>query len=208
MLILTFQKREVVSKILKGEYTVDLSKSPFAYSSVRFTKAYSIIINRLKKKNPYMSYGEGCLWGWVANPDESMVKNYLNKGYVAMYIDVDRTKCVLSDYDRYSDYALEESDDSRFVLEAANKVTTSVQCSFTTEAIRGIRGVFCCNDMLLYPDISRCYYSMMLLRNIKGNSREYYRWNKLKIDSYLRKLMFVTKQVLSEECKSEYVNSI
>lgn len=206
MLILTFQKRDIVSKILSGVYSVDLRKSEFAYSTVRFTKAYSIILKMLKKKNPNMMVGEGCLWGWVSNPDENMVKNYLNKGYVAMYVDVDKSKCVFSDYDMYTDYAQECTDNNKFILSTTKNPSRCIQCSFTTDAIVGVRGVFSCKDMILFPDITNCFYTMMLMRGIQSKSKDISSLNKLRVNNTLRKALFVTKQAFSYNLENSYAS--
>lgn len=209
MLVLTFQKKELVDKILNKSYYVDLSKSTFAYNSIRFTRGYNKIIRSLKSKEVDLLDTEGVLWGWVSNPSHEMVKTYLNKGYVAMFIDIDPEKCVMSDYYKFSDYVVGDSSDNNFVLDKVKDIRMCIQCSFTVDSIYSVRAVYDSSFIILYNSIVRSFYAMQILKGInrrvsysatiRNKLSHYitYKWNKLQYVFYSLVNMYFNELRLS-----------
>lgn len=130
MLVLTIQRKEILEKILNKTYHVNLWQSPFAYQSIRFTEGYNIILNKLQDKAgvPLLE-GESCFWGWVKNPYIDFFA-YDKDKYVALFVDIPKSQLVLSDYDKYTDYVLENSYDNDFILDSSKPLPECVQCSF------------------------------------------------------------------------------
>lgn len=131
MLVLTIQRKEILEKILNNSYNVNIWKSPYAFQSVRFTEGYSIILDKLQEKiGAPMLEGESCYWGWIKNPYIDFFAKDADD-YVALFVDVPENQMVFSDYDKYTDYVLEESTDKDFIL-TSDKVRSSscIQCSF------------------------------------------------------------------------------
>ena len=133
MLVLTIQKKEVIDKIYKGSYRVNMWKSEYAFASPRFTKGYNIIkSNLVRKTGSFMLTSDSCYWGWVCNPFYSFfdLKRMYNE-YYAVFVDIPEEELVLSDYDKYTSFVLEESDSEDFMVEEVLPGDTRcIQCSF------------------------------------------------------------------------------
>lgn len=132
MLVLTIQRRDIVGKILNGTYHVNLWQSPYVYQSIRFTEGYNKILNELERKTKTsLIDGESCYWGWVKNPYIDFF-NYNKDEYVALFVDIPKSEMVFSDYDKYTDYVLENSNETDFIVESITDSVPSdcVQCSF------------------------------------------------------------------------------
>lgn len=201
LLVLTFQKSSVAKSISEGIYHVELNKSPFAFSSLRFTMGYKRVLKALKEKINILP-DEGCIWGWVSSPSAEMVKNYLRKGYVAMYIDVNPEKCVLSDYEKFTDYVVGDTQDNDFIKEDIKDNKHCVQCSFTVDSILGIRAVCDTDFIILYNSIQRSLYATMAVSGIVNIGNE--------INSLIFNMKYwynKTTYILNDICKEERVAS-
>lgn len=167
MLVLTFQKRQIANKIKERNYYVDLNKSNFSNSSFRFTLGYNKILKELRSKGITMAQNEGCIWGWVSNPSREIIKNYIHMGYIAMFIDIDESKCVMSDYDVFNSYVQKESNDSQFIVSYPKDNKHCIQCAFTIDAIYGVRGIYTLPSIIIYNSILRSFYANMTLEAVK-----------------------------------------
>ena len=130
MLVLTIQRKDIVNKILNNTYHVNLWQSPYVYQSIKFTEGYNKILHELerKTKTPLMD-GESCYWGWVKNPYIDFF-NYDKNNYVALFVDIPKSQMIFSDYDKYTDYVLENSTEDDFILNSSKDMPSCVQCSF------------------------------------------------------------------------------
>lgn len=192
MLVLTFQKKSIAQQIKSKTYHVDMNRSTFAYNSLRFTIGYRKITNELSKKGLDLLSDEGVIWGWVSSPSQELVKNYLRKGYVALFIDIDPSKCVMSDYYKFSDYVLGDSTDKDFIVESSQNSKQCVQCSFTIDSVYSVRAEYDCSVIILYNSIVRSFYAMQTLYGVKHHVQNSismyltdlshymcYQWNKI-----------------------------
>jgi len=130
MLVLTFQKKDIYDKILDGKYSVDFWKSPYAFLNTRFTEGYRKI-NKLvsNKLGLAESVKDACFWGWVQNPFLEFIKN--PEDYVAIFVELPSKSMVFSLYDCFTDYCLENSENSDYIISKGNiKSNDCVQCSF------------------------------------------------------------------------------
>ena len=171
MLVLTFQDRDTIKKIKKNMYVPKLDNSSYAYNSIEFTMGYKKVLNELRKKDEFLPEDESCLWGWVFSPLEEMILMLRGENKVAVYLDVDESKMVFSDYCVYTSFVLGESKDSDFIIKdirGAMKQDKNIQCSFTPDAINRVLGVYKCDTFLPYSDINRCMYSQMLVSSIEN----------------------------------------
>lgn len=171
MLVLTFQDKNTIKKIKKNIYVPKLDNSSYAYSSIEFTMGYKKVLNELRKKDEFLPEDESCLWGWVFSPSEEMILMLKGENKVAVYLDVDESKMVFSDYCVYTSFVLGESGDSNFIIKDigdAMKQDKNIQCSFTPDAINRVIGVYKCDTFLPYPDINKCMYSQMLVSSIES----------------------------------------
>lgn len=130
MLVLTIQRKDIVGKILNNTYHVNLWQSPYVYQSIRFTEGYNKILYELEKRNKTsLMDGESCYWGWVKNPYIDFF-SYDKDNYIALFVDVPESEMVFSDYDKYTDYVLENSNEKDFILSSKDSKADCIQCSF------------------------------------------------------------------------------
>lgn len=177
MLVLTFQDKGVLRKLQKGCYFPSLMKSEYAHASVEFTMGYNKILNELSKIDYSLLEGDSCLWAWVHSPADEMVQLLVSEDKVAIYMDVDEKKVVFSDYDKYTNFVLGDSDDMDFILDDVEDIDIDgmcIQCSFTPSAIKRIVTVYTCGSFVVYPEISRCMYYQMLSSNVSAFNKTIY----------------------------------
>lgn len=200
MLVLTFQKKEIAQKIRNGSYHVSMSKSTFAYSSLRFTIGYKSMISSLQSKGVELLPDEGVIWAWVSSPSKEMVKNYLRKGYVALYIDIDPSKCVMSDYYKFSDYVTGDSTEKDYILDRVDSTKECIQCAFTVDCILNVRAEYSIGKIILYNSIARSYYAMQLYNGINQQAIEcntMFSNVRYKLEYMYNKCMYIYRKVFS-----------
>lgn len=198
MLVLTFQKPEIADMIRKGLYHVDLSKSNFGHESIRFTLGYRRILSNLREKCSFQDENEGCIWGWVSSPDPMSVRNYMNWGYVAVFVNINPAKAVLSDYAMFSDYVLGESNNSSFILR--DRTYGCTQVSFTIESIVSFEGIYDCSMICLAKSIDFIYSMVKLKSSLQKSGTNFklrtkvfaYQLNKLRHICYKVKCFYIS----------------
>lgn len=135
MMVLTVQRFKFLQQIYRGEYVPNISKSPYAYLSPRYTRGYDIVLSELSRKTGryYMSGVDSCMWGWVRNPYIDFYtfnrgKSPEDKLY-AVFCNVREEDMVMSDYDRFMDYVNGDVNRPDFILDDFVK-GECIQCSF------------------------------------------------------------------------------
>lgn len=128
MLVLTIQKKDNLREIYEGNYQPLLWESPYAFLSTRFSKSYTKLNKMLCDKT-----GKGYIpeftpiWSWVKSPFLEFFSDPFE--YVGIFMEIDRKKAVFSDYDLYTEYCQEESENSDFILSEGNLGTAKcIQC--------------------------------------------------------------------------------
>lgn len=182
MLVLSFQKVNIAKKISNGLYKPTIAKSDFATSSVEFSIGYNKVLSSLRELSTDYMRGDSCIWAWVSNPDELMTQVLISEDKVAMYLDVEESKIVYSDYDKYTKFVQGESDDSNFIITDLDKAKADgicIQCSFMLSAIKRVVAVYTCSSFMLYNEISRSMYYQTLCRSIP--TRGYTIYDKIRL---------------------------
>ena len=131
MLILTFQRKELLGKIYSGSYSANIWKSAYAHSSIRFTKGYNKILKSISNKTELGLLPEdSCMWGWVSNPYTKLF--FPKDSFVAIFMEIPESKLVYSDYDKFTDYIHGDSSNDDFILDDLTSVSEEgcIQCSF------------------------------------------------------------------------------
>lgn len=128
MLVLTIQRKDNIQKIVKGNYQPLLWESPYAFLSTRFSKSYTklnkILCSKIGKE--YISEFTP-IWSWVKNPFLEFFSD--PSEYVGIFMEINPKKAVFSDYDLYTEYCQEESENSDFILsESELNNAKCVQC--------------------------------------------------------------------------------
>lgn len=126
MRVVTFQKTKRLIEILKGAYTPKVYKSSFVGLGGRFKEGYDFMSSKLGVDGKNDSY----YWVWVKNPFLGFYrsKEFVEDGYVCMLLDVEDSRVLLSDYDKYQSLVQEDStDDFSTCLNIEDEAWTCVQ---------------------------------------------------------------------------------
>lgn len=143
MFVMTMQPMGAIIRLLEGGYYPQLCDSYYAYLSHRMTMGYRMILNELANYNQLMSPEENCIWAWASAPCYELMKLYSLRGYGCVLLEIDEEMAVFTDYDAFSEYALEDTDDydffiSRFQVNPLIEKGVRIQASFTMEAVKNV----------------------------------------------------------------------
>ena len=149
MMVLTVQKYKFLQEIYRGGYIPNISKSPYAYLTPRYTKGYSTILSELSKKTGryYIEGIDSCRWGWVRNPFLGFYN--FNRGkkledrLYAVFCNINEEDLVMSDYDKFMQYIDGDVSKPDFMLDDFVK-GECIQCSFWNLS---------CKDIFLIVDL-------------------------------------------------------
>lgn len=112
MLVLTIQDERVADMMRGGRYKADFWKARFSCLSPRFTRGYEILRKKLMS-----SKGIWCecpIFGWCGTPFIESIRDSREKKLV--FLEIPNEYMVFSDYDKFSDYVVGDSDKVDFLL--------------------------------------------------------------------------------------------
>lgn len=143
MLVLTIQDKKVADMMRGGKYVADFWKSRFSCASPRFTRGYSFL-----KRKLCVEKGNWCecpVFGWCGIPFIESIRDNRDKKLV--FLEVPDEYLSFSDYDKFSDYVVGDSDRVDFFLSAEEagrriKIDSCVQVTMSFTKPEWVVGVF------------------------------------------------------------------
>lgn len=172
MLVLTIQDEKVASMMRGGRYKADFWKARFSCVSPKFTRGYEVLRKKL------MLRGIWCdcpVFGWCGTPFIESIRDNREKKLV--FLEVPDELLVFSDYDRFSDFVVGDSDRVDFLLSSE-------------EAKRRISRGSCVQVTMGYvkPEWVIGVFEFEYSRNFEGTVGDFYRYCSL-LNTYFEILM-------------------